>query len=193
MSVIIVSLVNYDQTIDSVTLPAYDTQTRSGSTITSDMTDAITLRKIQAMVIDDTSESDMSGAAIVSAIDDQLGNDIWRAGPDTLPISITDEVSVIEATENAFSFRMPYGRSRTLIGVRASLKAPSTDGDVQVSLYHDGDEILTAPLTIEEDELVATTSSFTINSLEDDAVISVDIDNAGDEAVGLKIYLTFAA
>lgn len=137
-----------------------------------------------------------SGLSFASkAITLQQVLELFKAEPVlTVPIIlvVSDEITPITAGVAKLTFRMPY--AFVLFGVRASLSAPSTSGNVQVDVNENGVSIFGAnKLTIDQGEktsaTAATPADLTDTTLADDAEITVDIDAAGTDAKGLKVTL----
>lgn len=96
------------------------------------------------------------------------------------------EVCVAKVT-----FRMPF--AMTLWSVRASLTSASTSGTPTVDINESGVSILSTKLTIDVNEKTSVTAAvpavISDTSLAFDAEITVDIDVAGANAAGLKVWL----
>ena len=96
------------------------------------------------------------------------------------------EVCVAKVT-----FRMPF--AMTLSSVRASLTSASTSGTPTVDINESGVSILSTKLTIDVNEKTSVTAAvpavISDTSLAFDAEITVDIDVAGANAAGLKVWL----
>jgi hypothetical protein len=81
----------------------------------------------------------------------------------------------------------------TLTAVRASLSAASSSGTPTIDINDGGTTILSTKLTIDVSEKTSTTAAtpavISDTALADDAEITIDIDVAGTDAKGLKVYL----
>lgn len=111
--------------------------------------------------------------------------------PFELSLNVTNETTILTTGTSKMTFRMP--RSITLNMVKASLNTASTLGDVQVDINKNGSSILSTKLTIDVSEKTSTTAVVSAvisdQNLPDDSEITVDIDSAGTNAVGLKVWL----
>lgn len=110
-----------------------------------------------------------------------------------LIIAVSDETTALAAGVAKVTFRMP--RSVTLSGVRASLTVAQSSGSIlTVDINKDGTTILSTKITIDNNEKTSATAVapplISDSSLNDDAEITIDIDQIGDgTAKGLKITL----
>lgn len=113
--------------------------------------------------------------------------------PTTLTVAVSDEITNISAGPGKLTFRMPY--AMTLTAVRASLTVAQTAGTiVSVDINESGSTILSAKLTIDNNEKTSVTAAtpavMSDTSLADDAEITIDIDLVGTPlAKGLKVTL----
>lgn len=113
--------------------------------------------------------------------------------PRVLVVACSDEVTPITAATNKIKFRMPY--AMTLTAVRASLSTAQTSGSIfTVDINEGGTTILSTKLTIDNTETTSTTAAtppvISDSALADNAEISIDVDQVGDNtAKGLKVYL----
>ncbi|MBR0653289.1 hypothetical protein GXW78_26790 [Roseomonas terrae] len=107
-----------------------------------------------------------------------------------MTIACGDETTELEAGAAKVSFRML--RRRVLEGLRVTLNGASTSGVVTVDVNVDGATILSTKLTIDQGELTSRTAAvpavLTAEAIEDDALVTIDIDGAGADATGLKIH-----
>lgn len=107
-------------------------------------------------------------------------------------LACSDEVTAIVSTGRKLTFRMPfYGE---LSGVRASLGSACTTGTFTVDVNVDGSTMLSTKLTIDAtektSETAATAAVLSSIVLDDDAEITIDVDDVGDgTATGLKVVL----
>lgn len=110
---------------------------------------------------------------------------------ESLIIAVGDESTAITTGTAKVTFRMPY--AFTLAAVRASLTTASSSGIPTVDINEGGASILSTKLTIDATQKTSTTATtaavISDTSLADDAEISIDIDVAGTDAAGLKVYL----
>jgi len=106
-------------------------------------------------------------------------------------IAISDETTAITTGTAKVTFRMPY--AYTLTAVRASLTTASSSGIPTFDINENGTTILSTKLTIDANEKTSTTAAtlavISDASLADDAEITIDIDVAGTDATGAKIYM----
>lgn len=115
------------------------------------------------------------------------------AAPKVIQLACSDEVTPITATTNKIKFRMPY--AMTLTAVRASLSTTQTSGSIfTVDINEAGSTILSTKITIDNGETTSTTAAtppvISDTALADDAEISIDVDQIGDNtAKGLKVTL----
>lgn len=89
-----------------------------------------------------------------------------------------------------------YIRARfafTVVEVRASLKTASSSGAVTVDINKNGTSILSTKLTIDQGEKTSVTAAtpavISTAAFADDDEISIDIDGAGTDALGLIVSL----
>ncbi|UCI22494.1 DUF2793 domain-containing protein [Mesorhizobium sp. B2-1-8] len=110
---------------------------------------------------------------------------------ESLIIAIGDETTAITTGTAKVTFRMPY--AFTLSTVRASLTTASSSGTPTVDINEAGTTILSTKLTIDMSEKTSTTAAtpavISDPDLADDTEITIDIDTAGTDAAGLKVYL----
>lgn len=109
----------------------------------------------------------------------------------TLMVAATDETTVITTGSAKVTFRMPYQLSLTK--VRGSLVSPSTATGFTVDVTHAGTSIFSTKLTFDANESTtesaATPAVLAVATLNDDAIMTVNIDGAGANAKGLKVTL----
>lgn len=110
---------------------------------------------------------------------------------ETLLIAVGDETTAITTGAAKVTFRMPY--AFTVTAVRASLTAASSSGTPTVDINEAGTSILSTKLTIDASEKTSTTAAtaavISDSSLADDAEMTIDVDTAGTDAAGLKVYI----
>ena len=121
----------------------------------------------------------------------QNGVDISIAQPYELAYAITDETTTIFSVLEAAKFHVP--RSFTLTEVWASVSFQSSSGPITIDINKNGSSIFSTRLTIDENEYTSLTAAVapvlnTITFTKGDR-ITVDIDQGGANATGLKIYL----
>ena len=118
---------------------------------------------------------------------------IAQAKAEYLVCAASDESTALTTGTAKVTFRMPY--AMTLSGVRCSLTTAQTSGSIlTVDINDSGTSILSTKLTIDNTEKTSTTATtaavISDTALDDDAEITIDIDQVGDgTAKGLKITL----
>jgi hypothetical protein len=120
----------------------------------------------------------------------QNGTDISIAQPYELAYAVTDETTTIIAALEAAKFHVP--RNFTATEVWASVSFQSSSGPVTIDINKNGVSIFSTRITIDQDEYTSLTaavapvlSTFTFTKGDR---ITVDIDQGGANATGLKIY-----
>jgi hypothetical protein len=112
---------------------------------------------------------------------------------ESIIVALSDESTALTAGTDKVKIRMPY--AFVLTAVRASLSAAggASGNPVQVDINEGGVSILSTKLTIDPGETTSTTALvppvISDTALADDAEITFDIDDPGDGATGLKVYL----
>jgi hypothetical protein len=113
--------------------------------------------------------------------------------PTEIQLAASDETTALTAGTAKVTFRMPY--AMTLTSVRASLTTAQASGSIfTVDINQGGSSVLGTKLTIDNTEktsvTAATPATITTSALTDDAEITIDIDQVGNNtAAGLKITL----
>jgi hypothetical protein len=114
--------------------------------------------------------------------------------PESMLLEIGDETTVI-TTGTKRTFRMPYAMTLNAghAGVKASLTTASTSGVFTVDINEGGTSILSTKLTIDATEKTSATAAvapvLSDTVLAADAEITIDVDTAGANAAGLKVWL----
>ncbi len=112
---------------------------------------------------------------------------------ETFIIAVSDETTVITTGTAKVTFRMPYAFTLSEIP-RASLTAGSSSGLPTVDINKSGATILSTKLSIDANEKTSTTATtpavLSSSTFTDDEEVTIDIDVAGTNATGLKVYLT---
>lgn len=121
-----------------------------------------------------------------------LATQVFRAAlPYEIVLAASDETTALTTGTGKVTFRMP--RAMTLTSVKASLTTASSSGVVTVDINEGGSSILSTKLTIDASETTSTTAAMAAvisdSALAADAEITVDIDTAGTNAAGLKVYM----
>lgn len=111
--------------------------------------------------------------------------------PVTIGVACSDETTALTTGNGKATFRLPH--AMTLTAVRASLTTVSSSGVVTVDINEGGTTVLSTALTIDQGEKTSTTAAtpavISDATLADDAEIRIDIDAAGTNATGLKVWL----
>ncbi len=106
-------------------------------------------------------------------------------------LACSDETTAITTGTNKLTFRVP--NDFTLTDVRANLNTASSSGAVTVDINKNGASVLSTKLTIDQGEKTslsaATAAVISSDDFSDDDEITIDIDNAGTGAIGLKVWL----
>ena len=105
---------------------------------------------------------------------------------ESMIISASDELTSLTVGTAKTTFRMPY--AFTLTAVKVSLTNTSTGGNPTIDINESGTSILSSPVAITAGQKTAT-ATVGDSSLANLAEMTVDIDVAGTNASGLKIYL----
>lgn len=109
-----------------------------------------------------------------------------------IPIACSDEATALTTGAAKVTFRMPF--AVTGVTVKASLTTAQASGSTfTVDVNADGASILSTKLTIDNTEKTSVTATtppvVSETSLDADAEITIDIDQAGAGATGLKVYI----
>jgi hypothetical protein len=117
---------------------------------------------------------------------------VTQAKTEYLWFAVGDETTDITAGAAKLTFRMPF--AMTLTAVRASLStASASGGPFTVDIKDGGTTVLSTKLTIEDTEKTSTTATaaavISDPALADDAEITIDVDDEGAGAKGLKVML----
>lgn len=133
-----------------------------------------------------------SGTADLADFTSAGRNLVKQTYTEALVIACSNETTAITAGTAKVTFRMPF--AMTVTAVRASLTSACASGTFTVDINEGGSSILSTKLTIDATALTSTTAAtaavISDSSLADDAVITIDVDNAGDEAsTGLKVTI----
>lgn len=108
-------------------------------------------------------------------------------------VAVSDETTSITTGTAKVTFRAPY--AMTITNVRASLSTTSSSGNVSLTIKENGTSILNGRVWITAGEKTSTTSttipSIADGAIADDAEITIDIDDAGSGAKGLKVAMIY--
>lgn len=111
--------------------------------------------------------------------------------PEAIGVALSDETTAITTGAAKTTIRMPF--AMTLTAVRASLTSAASAGLTTVDINEGGTSILSTKLTIDATEKTSTTAAtaavISDTALADDAEVTFDIDAAGTDAKGLKVWL----
>jgi hypothetical protein len=112
--------------------------------------------------------------------------------PIEIPVNVSNNETTVLTTGNSkITLRLP--QDITLLEVKASLTTASSSGNVIVDINKNGSTVLSSKITIEVGEKTsktATTLPVISNPyLENDDEITIDVDSAGSNATGLKVWL----
>lgn len=107
-------------------------------------------------------------------------------------IAMSDETNAITNSGNPkVTWRAPY--AFTITSVKASLTTASVSGDPTVDINESGSTILSTKLTIDANEKTSVTAAIPVvisdTAIAADAEITMDVDVAGTDAAGLKIWI----
>lgn len=114
-----------------------------------------------------------------------------HSGTIALYFPVGDETTALTTGTAKLSISLPF--AMRLTAVRACLATASSSGNVTVDINEAGVSILSTVITIEASEKSSVTAAtqpvISDKELADDALITVDIDGAGTNAAGLKLWL----
>jgi hypothetical protein len=106
-------------------------------------------------------------------------------------VACSDETTALTTGAAKVTFRMPF--AMTVSSVRANLATASSSGLVTVDINTDGVTMLTTKLSIDANERTSTTAAtaavISVDDLTDDSEMTIDLDAAGTNAKGLKVWL----
>lgn len=169
-----------------------DVTASAGSNATTIANDAVTYAKMQN--VSATSRflgRKSSGAGDPEELSASDARTILQI-PEVIVIAVGDETTAITAGTGKVAFRMPF--AMTLTAVRASLTtASASGGPFTVDINEAGASILSTKLTIDDTEKTSATAAaaavISDTALADDAEITIDVDDEGSGAKGLKVAL----
>lgn len=143
----------------------------------------------------DNSTSGLAATDVQAALD-EIDSTLDTVTSATVPVEFgvacSDEETAIDSTGTKATFRLPC--AMTLTAVRASLTSAASSGTFTVDINEGGTSVLSTKLTIDATEKTSTTAAtaavISDSNLADDAEITIDVDNTGDDtATGLKVWL----
>lgn len=170
----------FDERVSNLAARAtYDLETTGFAVLVEDTGEALPRSAIYFK--NSPTSGDWSGALYITG----------PTGPGGNHVALSDEVTIITVGPNKMRWRSVGALLVT--GVRASLNEASTSGLVTIDVKLEGISILSTLLTIDANEKTSVTASTPVvisnPNIPDDAEISVDIVNAGTNAIGLKVAL----
>jgi len=111
---------------------------------------------------------------------------VLTGSPMDISFAISDETTAITAGTSKITLYAPYDFE--IDKVKASLTTPgSTTSTFDVNVG--GSSVLTSEIDLTSGEYVGSVTGITSSSVSEDDKITVDIDAAGNEATGAKIYI----
>lgn len=134
-----------------------------------------------------------SGSSGQYLLNNGNGVSSWNNLPVEIQVAASDETTALTTGTAKITFRMPHGMG--VNQVRASLSTAQTSGSIlTVDINKGGVSVLSTLLTIDNGERTSTTAAtpavIGTGVFEDDAEITIDIDQIGDgTAKGLKVTL----
>lgn len=120
--------------------------------------------------------------------------------PESIIVAASDETTALTTGAGKATFHMPY--AFTLLAVRLTLTTTSSSGVVRADINKNGSSIFSTRPSVDAGELTSRTGTpWVFNSMPttwaDDDVVTIDIDDAGTNATGLKVmfygYRTMSA
>ena len=127
----------------------------------------------------------------LEALDDPADKVDKATFPVLLGFALSDETTAITTGTAKLTARAPF--AFTLTAVRASLSTASSSGIPTVDINEGGTTVLSTKLTIDANEKTSTTAAtpavISDAAIADDAELTFDIDVAGTDAKGLKVWL----
>lgn len=106
--------------------------------------------------------------------------------PMDLSFAISDETTAITTGTSKITIYAPYDFEITKIKASVSVSG-STDSEFDVNVNNSS--VLSSVLTLSSGDYVTGTTSLSTTSVVEDDKITVDIDTAGTDAAGAKIYI----
>ena len=106
--------------------------------------------------------------------------------------ALSDETTALASSEDALiSLAIPFNMGLTKL--KFNLNASSSDGNLEIDVKRNGTSILNDPIVVEEGETIftleATSITLVSTNLDEDDIVSVFLNEAGDAAAGLKVSL----
>ena len=163
--------------------------TSGNVTTNADLTgDVTSVGNATTIAVDAVDIAMLSATGTASSSTFLRGDNTWGAvsSTESMIISASDELTSLTVGTAKTTFRMPY--AFTLTAVKVSLTNTSTSGNPTIDINESGTSILSSPVAITAGQKTAT-ATVGDSSLANLAEMTVDIDVAGTNASGLKIYL----
>jgi hypothetical protein len=118
-------------------------------------------------------------------------NSSWATPEEHMIVDVSrDESTNLTSGTDKFVFYAPFAMTLTRIP-KATLSANSTSGDVTLDINEAGVSVLSTLLTIDANEDTSTTAAtpavLADTTIADNARVSIDVDDAGTGAKGLKV------
>lgn len=114
----------------------------------------------------------------------------WVRESECFLVALRDETDVIQVGTAVLTFHMPF--AFTLLEVMAGLNVPSTSGIVRFDVNVGGVSIFSTRVSIDPNEETSLTAAalpvIASPNIPKGARITIDIDDAGTNAVGAKLY-----
>jgi len=121
-----------------------------------------------------------------------MARSVYRSEEQSFIVACSDETTALTTGAAKVTFRMPW--SFQLSSVRATLSTAQSSGSIfTVDINASGTSILGTKLTIDNSEETSATAATaytfasTDTTLDDDEEITIDIDQLGTGAKGLKV------
>jgi hypothetical protein len=161
------------------------TTTVTNANLTGDVTSS---GNATTIAVDAVDIAMLSASGTASSSTFLRGDNQWGAvsSTESIIVSASDELTSLTTGTAKTTFRIPY--AFTLTAVKVSLTNTSTGGNPTIDINESGTSILSSPVAITAGQKTAT-ASVSDTSLANLAEITVDIDVAGTNASGLKVYL----
>ena len=161
------------------------TTTVTNANLTGDVTSS---GNATTIAVDAVDIAMLSAGGTASSSTFLRGDNQWGAvsSTESIIVSASDELTSLTTGTAKTTFRIPY--AFTLTAVKVSLTNTSTGGNPTIDINESGTSILSSPVAITAGQKTAT-ASVSDTSLANLAEITVDIDVAGTNASGLKVYL----
>lgn len=112
--------------------------------------------------------------------------------PVPIQVAVSDETTDLATGTAKVTFRMPF--AMTLTAVRASVNTAPTGSTLVVDINQNASSILSTKLSIDASEKTSTTAAtppvISDTTLDDDAEITIDIDQVGSSTPGKGLKVT---